>query len=49
VTPHETAAAVRLGGAFVRRGTGVVTAVTLPPASGLVLPDAPGMASHRRR
>jgi hypothetical protein len=49
VNPHETAAAVRLGGAFVRRGTGVVTAVTLPAASGLVLPDAPGSASHRRR
>jgi hypothetical protein len=49
VNPAETPAAVRLGGAFVRKGAGVVTAVRLAPATGLVLPNAPGSALRRRR
>jgi Hypothetical glycosyl hydrolase family 15 len=40
VNPNETGAAVRLGGAFVRRGGRVVTSVALAPATGLVLAGA---------
>jgi hypothetical protein len=39
VNPSEATMAVRLGGAFVRKGGGTVTSVTLAPATGLVLPS----------
>jgi Hypothetical glycosyl hydrolase family 15 len=49
VNPGQAAVAVPLRGAFARRGGQIVTSATLAPATGLVLADAPGSASRRRR